>query len=50
MLTYFLFFSDTDEEELNRLAEAAVSGYSIIQKGEGNVLIFLPSGSSYWDS
>ena len=26
-----LFFSDTDDEELNRLTEAAVSGYSIIQ-------------------
>lgn len=35
-----ILFSDTDEEELNRLAEAAVSGHLIIQKGEGNVLFF----------
>ena len=30
---FVCLFSGTDEEELNRLAEAAVSGYSIIQKG-----------------
>ena len=34
-----LCFSDTDEEELNRLAEAAVSGYSIIEKGQDEVLL-----------
>ena len=30
-------FSDTDDEELNRLTEAAVSGYSIIQTSESTV-------------
>ena len=31
---FLMFFSDTDEEELNRLAEAAVSGHSIFQNGK----------------
>lgn len=31
---FSLFSSDTDEEEINRLAEAAVSGHSIIKNGK----------------
>ena len=31
---FSLFSSDTDEEEMNRLAEAAVSGHSIIKNGK----------------
>lgn len=34
IFNFSLFSSDTDEEEMNRLAEAAVSGHSIIKNGK----------------
>ena len=34
---WILLISDTDEEELSRLAEAAVSGHSVIQEGDISV-------------
>ena len=37
-----LLLSDTDEEELSRLAEAAVSGHSVIQEGDISVHLLVP--------
>ena len=34
IFNFSLFSSDTDEEEMNRLAAAAVSGQSIIKNGK----------------
>ena len=34
IFNFSFFSSDTDEEEMNRLAEAAVSGHSIIKNGK----------------